>query len=100
MCKIKQNHQPSEIYHLSPPPDYSWTSTIENRASNLLDINPKQHGKRRVEVGDGLGVVKTAGSEIVDLTFWCEGGIDFGVVSSDFGGFVYHDKRGNMHPGR
>ena len=30
----------------------------------------------------------------------CEGAIHFGVVSSDFGGFVYHGERGNMHPGR
>ena len=75
-------------------------AVIENRASNLLDVNPKRRGKRRVEVGDGLGVVKTVGIQIVDPHSLCEGGIDFGVVSSDFGGFVYHDERGNMHPGR
>ena len=101
MARVKLSKTTSLLKYIpSHPPDNLWTTKVENCTWNLLDFNPKQRGKRSVEAGVRLGVIKTTSIHVVYWSSLCEGGIDFGVVSSDFGSFVCHDEWGNMHSER
>ena len=72
---------------------FLWASLIEDRDTNLFNINPEEYWENRVEDRCCLGVVEMANRKVANLSTMGESEFDSGVSSPNFGGFIQNRTR-------